>query len=171
MGSHRICEFLSLGRGVVPTVFWGKRNCQGPEGGFLRNTSTALILNRFSPRLIRLRRRLVRTRFPTPTRTKIGARMNLSHLRRVRNERRKIKGRGVPLDSSLLMDDPADGQAILHSATMRDVRKRKGRLAATSRKAPAFIIATYQNSTLKPREAMTPPRMSGARPRNRKLPA
>lgn len=64
-----------------------------------------------------------------------------------------------------------DGQAILHSATAREVRKRKGRLAATSRKAPAFIIATYQNSTLKPREAMTPPRMSGARPRKRKLPA
>jgi len=39
--------------------------------------------------------------------TKTGARMNLSHLRRVRKERRKIKGRGVPLDSSLLMGDPS----------------------------------------------------------------
>ncbi len=31
--------------------------------------------------------------------------MNLSHLGRVRKERRKIKGTGVPLDSSLLMGD------------------------------------------------------------------
>ncbi len=40
--------------------------------------------------------------------TKTGARMNLSHLRRVRKERRKNKVRGVPLDSSLLMGDPSD---------------------------------------------------------------
>jgi len=111
MGSHRICEFLSLGRGVVPTVFWGKRNCQGQEGGFLRNTSTALILNRFSPRLIRLRRRLVRTMSDTEP-TKTGARMNLSHLGRVREERRKIKGRDVPLDSSLLMGDPPSHEGL-----------------------------------------------------------
>ncbi len=38
-----------------------------------RNTSTALILNRFSPRLIRLRRRLMRTMSDTEP-TKTGAR-------------------------------------------------------------------------------------------------
>ena len=48
----------------------------------------------------------------TPTRTKIGARMNPSHLRRVRKERRKNKGRGVPLDSSLLMGDALVWEAI-----------------------------------------------------------
>ncbi len=63
-----------------------KRNCQGPEGGFLRNTSTALILNRFGPRLIRLRRRLVRPMSDTEP-TKTGARMNLSHLTPVRKEK------------------------------------------------------------------------------------
>ncbi len=35
----------------------------------------------------------------------IGARMNNSHLRRVRKGKRKNKGRGVSLDSSLLMGD------------------------------------------------------------------
>jgi len=39
--------------------------------------------------------------------TTTGVRMNPSHLRRVRKEKRKDKGRGVPLDSSLLMGDPS----------------------------------------------------------------
>ena len=29
--SHTICESPILGRGVVPTVFWGKLTCQGRE--------------------------------------------------------------------------------------------------------------------------------------------
>jgi len=98
-------------------------NCQGPEGVFLRNTSTALILNRFSPRLIRLKRRLVRTMSDTEP-TKTGARMNLSHLRRVRKERRKNKGRVVPLDSSLLMGDPSHkriGPSVRKHVTCHDV--------------------------------------------------
>ena len=41
-------------------------------------------------------------------RLKTGARISLSRLRRVREERRKNEGRGVPLDSSLLMGDPFD---------------------------------------------------------------
>src|SRR3990172_3173283 len=43
---------------------------------------------------------------PTPNRTKTGARTNKSRIWRVRKERRKNKGSGVPLDSSLLMGDP-----------------------------------------------------------------
>jgi hypothetical protein len=29
--SQRICESKNLGHGVVPTVFWGKRFCQGQK--------------------------------------------------------------------------------------------------------------------------------------------
>jgi len=29
--SQGICESYNLGHGVVPTVFWGKLNCQGRE--------------------------------------------------------------------------------------------------------------------------------------------
>jgi len=53
---------LNLGRGVVPTVFWGNEDCQGremiPLAGELPKPWTWW---RFSRRLIRLRRRLVRT--------------------------------------------------------------------------------------------------------------
>jgi len=42
--SQGICESYNLGHGVVPTVFWGKLNCQGREEFSVENSPTALIL-------------------------------------------------------------------------------------------------------------------------------
>ena len=33
--SQWICDPINLGRGVVPTVFWGKKSCQGWEELYL----------------------------------------------------------------------------------------------------------------------------------------
>ena len=42
--SQRICESYNLGRGVVPTVFWGKRFARGGREFSFKGLSNALNL-------------------------------------------------------------------------------------------------------------------------------